>query len=85
MRPHTADPRKTELVTLTHVNPGGCVDSKAGAFILNSLSANSPVQFIKRVEQAAQKSLEKSKSSRDLGEGVMTSLQWAFGKMSPVV
>jgi hypothetical protein len=57
MRPHPTDPNKTLLVTLTHINPGGCVDTKAGAMMMNMITATSPVNFIRKVETAARKSL----------------------------
>jgi len=58
MKPHPSDPNKTLLVTLTHINPGGSVDNKAGAMMMNMLAANSPVSFIRRVEVAAKRSME---------------------------
>lgn len=40
---------------VTHVNPGGAAESRAGAMLVNSLCASSPVNFIRRLEVAAQK------------------------------
>lgn len=41
---------KTELTTLTCINPGGAADSRAGAVVLNSLSTNTPATFIRKLE-----------------------------------
>lgn len=57
MRPHPTEPGKTLLVTLTHVNPGGCVDTKAGAAMINMITATSPVLFHRKVEVAARKAM----------------------------
>mmetsp|Transcript_27970 Transcript_27970/g.81873 ORF Transcript_27970/g.81873 Transcript_27970/m.81873 type:complete len:379 (-) Transcript_27970:54-1190(-) len=41
---------KTELTTVTCINPGGAADSRAGAVVMNSLSTNTPATFIRRLE-----------------------------------
>lgn len=78
MRPHPHDPRKTVLTTLTHINPGGAVDSKAGAAMLNMLTATGPVQFVRRVEAAARKGME---AEEELAAGARggRGRRWAFG------
>ncbi|CAM9323176.1 unnamed protein product [Discosporangium mesarthrocarpum] len=55
MRPVPGDPSKTEFLMVTHVNPGGAAESRAGAMLVNSLCASSPVSFICRLEAAAQR------------------------------
>ncbi len=67
MRPHPDDPRKTVLVTVTHINPGGSIDSKAGAAMLNMLTATGPVQFLRRVEAAARKGMEEEEEEEGRG------------------
>jgi hypothetical protein len=73
MRPHPDDPRKTVLVTLTHINPGGSIDSKAGAAMLNMLTATGPVQFLRRVEAAARKGMEEEAAAGGRRRG------WGWG------
>ncbi|CAN0393992.1 unnamed protein product, partial [Hapterophycus canaliculatus] len=56
MRPVPGDPSRTEFLMVTHVNPaGGAAETRAGAMLVNSLCASSPVNFIRRLEVAAQK------------------------------
>eukprot|EP00903_Cladosiphon_okamuranus_P019594 g18021.t1 len=55
MRPVPGDPSRTEFLMVTHVNPGGAAETRAGAMLVNSLCASSPVTFIRRLEVAAQK------------------------------
>ncbi|CAN0063956.1 unnamed protein product [Laminaria digitata] len=55
MRPVPGDPSRTEFLMVTHVNPGGAAETRAGAMLVNSLCASSPVTFIQRLEVAAQK------------------------------
>lgn len=55
MRPVPGDPSSTEFLMVTHVNPGGAAETRAGAMLVNSLCASSPVNFIRRLEVAAQK------------------------------
>lgn len=40
---------------ITQVNPGGAAETRAGAMLVNSLCTSSPVNFIRRLEAAAQK------------------------------
>mmetsp|Transcript_13522 Transcript_13522/g.27626 ORF Transcript_13522/g.27626 Transcript_13522/m.27626 type:complete len:297 (+) Transcript_13522:1251-2141(+) len=54
MKPVRGDPDKTEFTLITHINPGGIVDNAIGAAITNKLSATSPVDFIRKLEIAAQ-------------------------------
>lgn len=77
MRPHPQDPRKTVLTTLTHINPGGSIDSKAGAAMLNMLTATGPVQFLRRVEAAARKGMKAEEEG--LGKGGWLRRWGAFG------
>lgn len=63
MRPMPGDPSRTEFLMITHVNPGGAAETRAGAMLVNSLCASSPVNFIRRLEVAAQKLM------RELQEG----------------
>ena len=45
---------KTHLTMIAHVNPGGGVDTKAGAYFANKLCAAAPPAFIRKLERAAQ-------------------------------
>ncbi|EWM21685.1 hypothetical protein Naga_101376g1 [Nannochloropsis gaditana] len=65
MRPHPSDPNKTLLVTLTHINPGGSIDSKAGALMVNKLSSTSPVSFVRKIEFAARKGWDEMEEGRE--------------------
>ncbi|CAM9946626.1 unnamed protein product, partial [Ectocarpus sp. 8 AP-2014] len=55
MRPVPGDPSRTEFLMVTHVNPGGAAETRAGAMLVNSLCTSSPVTFIRRLEVAAKK------------------------------
>lgn len=48
---------------VTHVNPGGAAETRAGAMLVNSLCASSPVNFIRRLEVAAQKLMHELQDS----------------------
>ncbi|CAN0154647.1 unnamed protein product, partial [Phaeothamnion confervicola] len=58
MRPLPSDSSKTEFLSLTHLNPGGAAESRAGAMLVNNLAVNGPVTFVRRLEVAAQRLLE---------------------------
>jgi len=45
--------RRTRYTQIAHVNPGGGADTKAIAFIVNSLCAVGPPGFIRKLEAAA--------------------------------
>lgn len=77
MRAHPTDPNKTLLTTLTHINPGGCVDTKAGAAMINMITATSPVLFHRKVEVAARKAMrEREGESEGLwGDGRLRTLE----------
>lgn len=53
MRPNPKDPAKTDFISVTHINPGGIVDSKLGAKIVNKLCAKAPVNLLVALEKAA--------------------------------
>lgn len=53
MRRNPMDPTKTDFVSVTHINPGGIVDSKMGAKIVNALCAKAPVKLLISLERAA--------------------------------
>lgn len=53
MRPNRDDPTKTDFVSVTHINPGGIVDSKLGAKIVNRLCAKAPVNLLVALTRAA--------------------------------
>lgn len=53
MRPNRADPSKTDFISVTHINPGGIVDSKIGAKVANKLCAKAPVNLLTSLEKAA--------------------------------
>eukprot|EP00903_Cladosiphon_okamuranus_P007169 g6961.t1 len=53
MRPNSDDPAKTDFISVTHINPGGIVDSKLGAKIVNRLCAKAPVNLLVALEHAA--------------------------------
>lgn len=55
MRAVPGDPSRTEFLMVTHVNPGGAAQTRAGAMLVNSLCTSSPVSFIRRLEAAGQK------------------------------
>ncbi|CAM9464519.1 unnamed protein product [Choristocarpus tenellus] len=67
MRPVPGDPTKTEFLMVTHVNPGGAAETRAGALLVNSLCASSPVNFICRLEAAAQRLLRELEDSGQRG------------------
>lgn len=73
MRPHPTEPNKTMLITLTHINPGGCVDSKAGAMMVNMITSTSPVNFIRKIETAARKGLRSGQQQIRNGIGSSSS------------
>lgn len=60
IRPVKGHPDKTELTLITHINPGGIADNAVGAAIINKLTASSPVEFIKKLEAAARKTMKPS-------------------------
>lgn len=53
MRPNRLDPTKTDFVSVTHINPGGIIDSRIGSKIANALCAKAPVKLLKSLERAA--------------------------------
>ncbi|CAM9582498.1 unnamed protein product, partial [Choristocarpus tenellus] len=53
MRPNRLDPSKTDFISVTHINPGGIVDSALGASIVNALCAQAPVKLLMSLERAA--------------------------------
>lgn len=55
MRAVPGDPSRTEFLMVTHVNLGGAAETRAGAMLVNSLCVRSPVDFIRRLDIAAQK------------------------------
>lgn len=55
MRRNPSDPTKTDIISLTHINPGGIVDTPAGAQIMNWLAASAPMKLLKGLESAAQR------------------------------
>ncbi|CAM9703475.1 unnamed protein product, partial [Sphacelaria rigidula] len=57
MRPVPGNPSQTEFMMVTHVNPGGAGETRAGAMLVNKLCTSSPVNFIRRLEVSAQKLL----------------------------
>lgn len=46
-------PKKTEMIMLAHVNPGGAADTKAAAFFINKLCAKGPPTYLRKLEIAA--------------------------------
>jgi hypothetical protein len=48
-------PKKSEIIMLAHVNPGGAADTKAAAFFINQLCAMGPPTFLRKLEIAANK------------------------------
>jgi len=49
------DPTKTEVITISQINPGGnIVSSPAAVRIINALSLSGPITFLKKLEKAAQ-------------------------------
>ncbi|KAG5177967.1 hypothetical protein JKP88DRAFT_330860 [Tribonema minus] len=53
MRANAHDPRKTDFVTVAHVNPGGVADSTLGANVVNMLCAQAPLKLLQALERAA--------------------------------
>lgn len=53
MRPNPRDPSKTDFISVTHINPGGIVDSAIGAKITNALCAQAPVKLLTSLEKTA--------------------------------
>ena len=53
MEPIKGEPDKCMFTMITHVNPGGVVDNPVGAKILNALAASAPVEFVSKLEEAA--------------------------------
>lgn len=53
MRPNPDDPTKTDFISVTHINPGGIVDSRVGAKIANRLCAKAPVNLLVALERCA--------------------------------
>ena len=50
--------QRTRYTQIAHVNPGGGADTKAIAFIVNSLCALGPPSFIRKLETAAKNTPE---------------------------
>lgn len=67
MRPVPGDPSRTEFLMVTHVNPGGAAQTRAGAMLVNSLCTSSPVNFIRRLEAAAQRLMHEMDDSEGKG------------------
>ncbi|CAM9316264.1 unnamed protein product [Chrysoparadoxa australica] len=53
MRPNPKDNSLTDFISVTHINPGGIVDSAIGAKLMNALCAKAPVKMLKCLEKAA--------------------------------
>ena len=47
------EPNQTRFTMITHVNPGGVVDNPLCAKIMNRLSASAPIDFVQKLEAAA--------------------------------
>lgn len=81
MRPVPGDPSRTEFLMITHVNPGGAAETRAGAMLVNSLCASSPVNFIRRLEVAAQKLMLESQGAEE-SQGIGESQQAEVGQVT---
>ena len=55
----------TRLTQVAHINPGGAADTSAAAFVINKLCAVGPPSFIKKLENAAQKSDRMKKKTNE--------------------
>jgi len=53
MEPVEGQPSQTRFTMITHVNPGGVVDNPLCAKIMNRLSASAPIEFVQKLEVAA--------------------------------
>jgi len=66
MRRDPKDPNKTAFTTITQVNPGGIAGSAGAAKIVNSLSTQGPITFVKKVELAAQQTMKQHSRQHSL-------------------
>lgn len=86
MRPVPGDPSRTEFLMVTHVNPGGAAETRAGAMLVNSLCASSPVNFIRRLEVAAQNlmhELQDAAHAADQRQGEVAGMEEGFAYSVP--
>lgn len=85
MRPIPGDPSRTEFLMVTHVNPGGAAETRAGAMLVNSLCASSPVNFIRRLESAAVKLMHELQETAHDHDAAAAGVRAAVGgnKASP--
>lgn len=54
IEPVPGRPDQARLTMITHCNPGGVADNAVGAMVVNKLSKKSPIDFVRKVEAAAQ-------------------------------